>query len=279
MGTTRYRRASLALSFSLIAVAAALHGCGDDDGNAAEPPLRILVTNDDGVAAEGIDALVEALSADPRNDVVVCAPDDNRSGTSDMTGPSDRCGDLSVAATTTLGGYPATAVNGCPADTVLYALANLYPADSPPQVVFSGINEGQNVSFPVATRISGTVGAARTAGRQGIPALAISQGSLPSGSEYDYSAAVDSALEWLDAHRAALAENGPALTSIDSINVPSCTDGTSIRGTIVGLPLAASANGAFDFQDCASDLQDPQNDVEAFRNGFITQTEVALDNG
>lgn len=279
MGTTRYLRSCSAFTLLLAAAVATLPGCGDDDSRSEDPPLRILVTNDDGVAAEGIDALVEALAADPRNEVVVSAPNDNRSGTSDMTGPSDRCGDLSVAATTTLGGYPATAVNGCPADTVLYAVANLYPADSPPQVVFSGINEGQNVSFPVATRISGTVGAARTAGRLGIPALALSQGSLPFGSEYDYSAAVTSALDWLDAHRAELTNDGPALTSIDSINVPSCTDGTSIRGTIVGLPLAPSANGAFDFQDCASTVEDPQTDVEAFRNGFITQTEVALDNG
>lgn len=255
-------------------------GCGDDDNFGTEtPPLRILVTNDDGIDAEGIDAVVEALVADPRNEVTLCAPNGNRSGTSDMTGPSARCGDLAVAAGSTLGGYPGTAVNGCPADTVIYALANLYPADAPPHVVLSGINEGQNVSLPIATRVSGTVGAARTAGRNGIPALAVSQGSPAPGGAYAYDVAVDTTLDWLEDHRAALQAGGAPPDAIDSINVPSCAPGLEVRGILTSLPLATLGNGAFDPQDCASTLTDPRDDVEAFRNGFITQTTVALENG
>jgi 5'-nucleotidase len=259
---------------------ATLAGCGDDDHfGEANPPLRILVTNDDGIGAEGIDALVEALVADPRNEVTVCAPNGNRSGTTDMTGPSARCGDLAVTAGSTLGGYPGTAMNGCPADTVLYALANLYPADAPPHVVLSGINEGQNVSLPIATRVSGTVGAARTAGRNGIPALAVSQGSPAPGGAYAYDVAVDTTLDWIDDHRAALQAGGTPPDTIDSINVPSCAPGLEVRGILAGLPLATLGNGAFDSQDCASTLMDPRDDVEAFRNGFITRTTVALENG
>ncbi len=175
------------------AIAAALSlglaGCGDDDDDGAVQRLRILVTNDDGVAAEGIDAVVEALLADPDNEVVVSAPSGNRSGSGDMTGPSARCGDLSVDATTTLSGYAATAIDGCPADCVNYALSELYAAGAPPHVVISGINEGQNVSELVATELSGTVGAAKTAARRGVPALALSQGTPGEGGEYDYPAA------------------------------------------------------------------------------------------
>jgi 5'-nucleotidase len=142
-------------------------GCGDDDSldasSASDVALQILVTNDDGVAAEGIDAIVQALISDPRNDVTVCAPNGNRSGSSDMTGPSARCGDLTVTPAATLSGYAATAIDGCPSDAVHYALGALYPPGAPPHVVISGINAGQNVSGPVATRVSGTVGAARTA--------------------------------------------------------------------------------------------------------------------
>src|SRR6266849_3180394 len=141
-------------------------GCGSDgsSGNSSgDAPLRILVTNDDGVAADGIDAIVKALIADPRNEVIVCAPNGNRSGSGDATGPSARCGDLAVTAATTQSGYAATAINGCPADAVNYALAALYPQGRRPHVVIAGINQGQNVSRPVATRLSGTVGAAKTA--------------------------------------------------------------------------------------------------------------------
>ena len=78
-----------------------LAGCGDD-ASTGEVPLRILVTNDDGFDAEGINALVEALIADPANDVVVCAPLTNQSGTGDDT----NCGSLQASQETTLGGFP-----------------------------------------------------------------------------------------------------------------------------------------------------------------------------
>ena len=52
-----------------------------------QPPLRILVTNDDGVAAPGIDALVEALRKLPGVKVTVIAPAENKSGTGSSTTP------------------------------------------------------------------------------------------------------------------------------------------------------------------------------------------------
>jgi 5'-nucleotidase len=251
-------------------------GCGSD--GTGYTPLRVLVTNDDGFAAEGIDAIVQALVSDSRNEVTVCAPSGNRSGSADMTGPSQRCGDLEVTAETTLGGYPATAVNGCPADAVNYALMALYAPNAPPHVVISGINAGQNVSEPVATRLSGTVGAARTAARNGIPALAASQGGPAVGGTFDYPAGVDAVLRWLEENRRSLQTGVVRPTDIDSINIPSCAGGTSIRGTLAGLPLAPTTAGIFDAQDCASTLEDPQNDVEAFVNGYVTLSDVPLEN-
>jgi len=254
---------------------AVLAGCGSDDDASAER-LRILVTNDDGVAADGIDQVVEALAADPNNDVVVCGPNGNRSGTGDMTGPSGVCGDLSVAAATTLSGYPATAINGCPADSVNYALDVIYPSDAAPHVVISGINEGQNVSEQIATQISGTVGAAKTAARGGVPALAASQGLRAGGAHPDYPSGVAAVLEWLDDHRAELLAGGGAPTAVDNLNVPSCEAGT-IRGTLSDVPLAASLTGFLDPQDCTSTLENPLDDVQAFLNGYITLSTVPLD--
>lgn len=252
----------------------AIAGCGSDDSS--ERPLRILVTNDDGVAAEGLDLLVDALAADPGNEVVVCAPDGNRSGTGDMTGPSVGCGDLAVTAATTRSGYPATAISGCPADAVNYALDAIYPTNDPPSVVVSGINEGQNVSELVATQLSGTVGAAKTAARRAVPALAVSQGIPAPGGDYDYVSGVAAVLLWLDENRGALLSGGPPPTAADNLNVPSCGEG-SIRGTISGLSLAASTTGFFDPQDCTSTLENPRDDIEALLNGYIGLSAVPLD--
>ena len=56
-------------------------GCSSSDTNGGgEDTLRIMVTNDDGVGAPGIDLLVQALVADSRNEVVVSAPVGNSSG-------------------------------------------------------------------------------------------------------------------------------------------------------------------------------------------------------
>lgn len=259
---------ALVLVFGAVLV---LAGCGD--GSTPGERLRILVTNDDGVGAEGIDAVVEALVANPANDVVVCAPESNRSGSSDMTGPSAICGDLSVSSATTRSGYDATAIDGCPADAVNYALANLYPTGAPPHVVISGLNEGQNVSAVIAS-LSGTVGAAKTAARRGVPSLASSQGIPGEGGEFDYHAGADAVLAWLGPRRAALA-SGAASPEAESINVPSCGSGT-IRGTVV-VPLAPTIDGAVEPQDCDSTLENPANDVQALNNGFIPQTDIPLD--
>jgi 5'-nucleotidase len=262
-------RSRAALVLPTLGLAVALLGCDSGGGGVA---LRILVTNDDGVSAEGIDVIVQALIADPNNDVTVCAPDGQRSGSGDKTD----CGTLNGTGTTTQSGYAATAVDGCPADAVNYALdpANgLYAADSLPHVVISGINEGQNVSEGVATVASGTVGAAKTAARDhGIPALATSQGSSegppipPPGSVYDYDSGVSAALAWLAEHRSALAAGTVTTATVDSLNTPSCTAG-SVRG-LREVPLAVDGTDAFKPQDCESTLEDPQDDVEAFVNGF-----------
>ena len=264
----------LALVASAGSLAALLCGCGGS--GPGEGVLRILVTNDYGTGAEGIDVLVEALLANPNNILVISAPDGDRSGTGDQTGPSQQCGDLTVTPAATLSGRAATAINGCPADAVNYALDELYPADQPPHVVVSGSNGGQNVGELVARQFSGTVGAAKTAARRGIPALAVSQGRPAQGGVYDYPAGVDSALAWLADNRRLLQTRSVVPSDVDNINAPSCSEGT-IRGTIVGLPLAEDATGAFEFQDCTSTLEDPADDIEALLNGFITVTKVPLD--
>lgn len=87
-------------------------------------PLVILVSNDDGIGADGIGALVEALRARPDTTLVVSAPATNQSGKGDSTTPGGAPG----APEATESGFAGTAVAGTPADSVQYALDNPGPA-------------------------------------------------------------------------------------------------------------------------------------------------------
>src|SRR5262249_20932534 len=191
---------------------------------AANERLRILVTNDDGVAAPGIDVLVEALRKQPFVEVTVAAPKTNKTGTGDHT--TQDAASLRTSQTTTASGYPAFAVDGFPADSVVWALHGGVPLR--PDVVVSGINAGENLGSLMFT--SGTVGAARTAARLGVPALAISQGN---SARPDYPSGARRAVEWMNNHRAELLRarrkpSGP-LVDVDILNVPTCKTG-AIRG-------------------------------------------------
>ncbi len=247
-------------------------GAGGGDGG---PPLRIMVTNDDGVGAEGIDALVEALRQNPNNDIIVSAPAENQSGRGSTR--REPPPPIEGVESMTLSGFPATAVNGYPADSVVWGLENLYP-DEPPHVVLSGINEGQNVGniAGALSQLSGTVGAAKTAACLGVPALASSQGDPEEGGEFDYAAGVVEVLDWLAANREALAAGTVSVENITSINIPSCNTG-EIRGRAevpLGTELPEGVDNLLSPQDCESTVEDPQDDLEAFFNGFVPITPV-----
>ena len=268
-------RSRFVLLALLLGFFAACSGSSEPNSGGSEPDLMILVTNDDGVKAEGIDALVEALVENEKNDVFVVAPNGNRSGSGENSGPSEQCGDLSVEDSATLGGYPAIAIDGCPADAVTYGLAILDEEGRQPDIVLSGINEGQNVSALIGGQISGTVGAAKTAVRAGVPGTASSQGIPAAGGEFDFPAGAEAVTSWLAEHRDAIAD-GVQPVAVENINIPSCSVG-SIRGTRTDLPLAPTPEGAVEVQDCESTLEDPTTDVEALNNGFISEGPVPLD--
>ncbi len=124
--------------------------------------MKILVSNDDGYLAPGIIALAEALAAIA--EIVVVAPDSNRSGSSNSL-TLDR--PLSVYRADN-GFY---FVNGTPSDCVHVALTG--GLSFKPDLVVSGINQGQNMGDD--TLYSGTVAAATEGFLFGIPAIAFSQ--------------------------------------------------------------------------------------------------------
>lgn len=124
--------------------------------------MRILVSNDDGYLAPGVIALADALASIA--EIVVVAPDSNRSGSSNSL-TLDRPLSVFRAAN---GFY---FVNGTPSDCVHIALTGILSWR--PDLVVSGINQGQNMGDD--TLYSGTVAAATEGYLFGIPAIAFSQ--------------------------------------------------------------------------------------------------------
>ena len=182
-------------------------------------PLRILVTNDDGVAAPGINETVKALTALPNTSVTVVAPLTNQSG----TGAKVTAGALTVTDAKTAGGYPAKAVAGYPADTVIWAIDD-HGVSQRPNLVVSGVNFGQNIG-PLSM-LSGTVGAAETATARGIPALAVSQG-IDNGHSPNFAQGAKYLVAWVQSHRRALlGAKGKGAGRINgNLNVPDLRDG------------------------------------------------------
>ncbi|WLI87610.1 5'/3'-nucleotidase SurE [Massilia sp. R2A-15] len=124
--------------------------------------MRILISNDDGYLAPGINALAEALA--PVADIVVVAPDSNRSGASNSLSL-----DRPLSVTQAANGF--YFVNGTPTDCVHVALTGML--DYRPDLIVSGINNGPNMGDD--TLYSGTVAAATEGFLFGIPAIAFSQ--------------------------------------------------------------------------------------------------------
>lgn len=124
---------------------------------------RILVTNDDGVYAPGIKALADALRE--IGDVVVVAPDRNRSGASHSLTLSRPVSIIQLEENR-------YAVEGTPTDCSHLALTGLFSEDDRPDIVVSGINAGANLGDDVL--YSGTVGAALEGRFIGITSVAVS---------------------------------------------------------------------------------------------------------
>ena len=129
--------------------------------------MRILITNDDGIAAPGL-KLAEDLAAElsgPHGEVWVVAPDFERSGASHAIS-------YTVPTRMTQLGERRFSVDGFPADCVLVAL-NVIMKDCPPDLVLTGVNRGHNVAEDVV--YSGTTGAAMEGGLNGVRSIALSQ--------------------------------------------------------------------------------------------------------
>jgi 5'-nucleotidase len=140
--------------------------------------MRVLLTNDDGIEAEGLQTLRRALREVPGIDVLVVAPDGNRSA---MARSITTRRPLWVQEVDFGDGTTGYATDGTPVDCVRLAHLGLIDGWTT-QMVVSGINHGTNIGDDIT--YSGTVAAALEAILLGLPGIAVSQQS--SALEFDF---------------------------------------------------------------------------------------------
>lgn len=135
-----------------------------DKAGSAKLPLRILLSNDDGIHAPGL-ASLEKIAHSLSDDVWVVAPETEESGASrklTLTTPL-RVREVS---------RQKFAVQGTPTDCVLMGVRQLLKSH-PPDLILSGVNRGANIADDVT--YSGTIAAAMEGTALGIPSIALSQ--------------------------------------------------------------------------------------------------------
>lgn len=129
--------------------------------------MRILCSNDDGVHARGLESLVTIARA-LSDDVWVVAPQEEQSGAARA---------LTLAHPIRIRKYEDRrfSVSGTPSDAVVMAVTKIL-ADKPPDLILSGVNNGQNIAEDVT--VSGTIAAALQGMSFGIPSVALSLARL-----------------------------------------------------------------------------------------------------
>ena len=134
--------------------------------------MKILISNDDGIVANGIRSLTEALSSE--HDVYVVAPDRERSaaGHSLTLHTPLRVEELEPK----YGAKRNWVTTGTPGDCVKLALKAILAEDEKPDLVISGINHGPNLGADIL--YSGTVSCAMEGAMLGYPSIAVSLASM-----------------------------------------------------------------------------------------------------
>ncbi len=226
--------------------------------------MKILLTNDDGIDAEGLSHLL--TFARTLGEVTVVAPTVQQSGKSqaiELHRPYE------VKKVALEGATAAYAVNSTPADCVRFAILGLKERFD---LVISGINRGFNVGEDIA--YSGTVGAVYEAARQKHRAIAMSSDYTGFSGAISH---IDETYEWIMKHDLF------AHTDILNVNFPLAPKG--IRITAQGYPMYMD-----EFVCVGEDLYEPRLqciyadeknmdiDTDCVMNGYISITPMHRDN-
>jgi 5'-nucleotidase len=234
--------------------------------------MKILVSNDDGYQAPGILCLVETLNK--LAEVIVVAPDRNRSGASNSLTL-----EYPLRPRTADNGF--IYVDGTPTDCVHLAVTGLL--DILPDMVISGINAGANLSDDVL--YSGTVAAAMEGRFLGLPAIAVSlSGNQPFQHYQTAARVVEILLERLQVDNLPL-----PVDTILNVNVPDCPWGKIAGFQVTRLGKRHRSAPAIKSQDphgrpiywigASGSEQEagPGTDFYAIKQGFVSVTPLHVD--
>ena len=235
---------------------------------------RILVTNDDGINADGLQVL-ESVAAQLSKDVWTVAPEQEQSGAGHSL-------TLHLPVRLREVGKKRYAVSGTPTDCVLLALKEVMPKTKQPGLILSGINRGSNAADDVT--YSGTIAAAMEGTILNVPSIALSQ-LCHDRNEIDWKTAKHYAPDLI---RRIVKAGWPATTLIN-INFPELTPG-KVKGIRVcpqgkrkvGISIAGRQDpkGRPYYwlggeRDNTADK--PGVDVDLLYKGYITITPISME--
>lgn len=238
--------------------------------------MNILATNDDGINSEGLKVLAEALRE--LGEVFVVAPDRQRSAVG-LSITLERPLRVESVDDRTF------SVDGMPADCVTLAIHRLM--ESPPDLIISGINDGQNVGYDIYH--SGTVGAALVGTMFHVPSMAVSITNDSFGGDYQDVVFYDTAVQMtLKLAKLVLQRRLPAGTLLN-VNVPNVPS-----SEIQGVEVTRHCNTTYDTKvhdrldprgkryywlggEFRSDSDHSETDLDALRRCKVSITPLRLD--
>ncbi|MBM7623440.1 5'/3'-nucleotidase SurE [Sporohalobacter salinus] len=213
--------------------------------------MKILVTNDDGIYADGIQQLVKALEKKPDNEVLIVAPDREQSamGHAITLHRPLRVKEVDYQDIKA----KSLAVNGTPADCVKLGIEAILEEN--PDIVISGINRGPNLGCDVL--YSGTVSAAFEGILLGVPAIAV---SLAAYDELDFTCAAEFVSELIDD----LKERGLNNEVLLNVNIPFCS-----KEELEGVQITKLGNR--NYVNTFDERIDPRGEVYYWMGGDIME--------
>src|SRR5664279_1074628 len=199
----------------------------NQSGKREATPMRILITNDDGIHAPGL-AVLERIARTLSDDIFVVAPEYDQSGVAHSLSLNDPLRLRKIS-----GRH--FAVRGTPTDCVIMGVRKLLDGVNP-DLVLSGVNNGQNVADDIT--YSGTVAGALEGASLGLPSIALSQAYGPIGHDEAY-------WECAETHAPGLIRKildlGIPQGFVINVNFPACPP-EAVRG------VAATSQGRRDAQ-------------------------------
>lgn len=240
----------------------------------ANKRLKILVSNDDGIDAPGINALAREMKK--IGEVTVIAPDKQRSAVGHaitMNYP------LRASKFSKNGEFFGYAVEGTPADCVKLAIRSLLPER--PDILVSGVNHGSNTAINII--YSGTVSAATEGTILGIPSIAFSLATYGPNPDFRYAAIFARKLAGM------VAKTGLPDATLLNVNIPAVRKG-DIAGVRVTRQGKTRWDDTFDVRRDPNDneyywlagkleVMDHSDDTDeiAVKNNYISITPIQYD--